>query len=42
MLKKVVYPDARIEWHASGFTSMEAYRADAKVDRLNCPLVKAD
>jgi hypothetical protein len=41
-LKKVVTPDARIEWHASGFTSMEAYKADATVDRLNCPLVKAD
>lgn len=42
MLKKVVNPDARIEWHTSGFTSMEAYKADAKVDRLNCPLVKLD
>lgn len=40
MLKKLV--DGRIEWHASGFTSMKAYKADVKTDRLNCPLVKLD
>jgi hypothetical protein len=42
MLKKLVDVDGRVEWHASGFTSMKAYKADAKVDRLNCPLVKLD
>lgn len=42
MLKKLVDVDGRIEWHASGFTSMKAYKADVKTDRLNCPLVKLD
>jgi len=42
MLEKLVDVDGRVEWHASGFTSMKAYKADAKVDRLNCPLVKLD
>ena len=42
MLKKLVGVHGRVEWHASGFTSMKAYKADAKVDRLNCYLVKAD
>lgn len=42
VLEKVVDVDGRIEWHASGFTSMKTYKADVKTDRLNCPLVKLD
>jgi len=29
-------------WYAYGFTSMKAYKADAKFEQLNCYLVKAD
>jgi hypothetical protein len=29
-------------WNVSGFTSVKAYKADAKFEQLNCYLVKAD
>jgi hypothetical protein len=41
VLEKTVPPDVWA-WNVYGFTSMKAYKADDKVNQLNCYLVKAD